>query len=164
MSPFWLVIYMYAKNGGGRPGPFYHVDDINVYLGRQREEWSQRLLLWCASYPRSWQEPGYEAMSVQTLRFKIFATRKKVIHFRTKNTHLKWVCSLGDHLPSTYYVKRWTKSSPSVLPTVSHQKQDGGKAMTISVCHWQAWFMLCPWVWLVLDDSNHYSVSLVSAC
>ena len=29
---------MYARNGGGRPGSFYHVDDINVYLGRQRGE------------------------------------------------------------------------------------------------------------------------------
>ena len=25
------------KNGGGRPGPFYHVNDINVYLSRQRK-------------------------------------------------------------------------------------------------------------------------------
>ena len=26
----------YAKNGGGRPGIFYHVNDISVYLGTQR--------------------------------------------------------------------------------------------------------------------------------
>ena len=25
-----------CKNGGGRPGPFYHVDDVSVYLDRQR--------------------------------------------------------------------------------------------------------------------------------
>ena len=25
-----------CKNGGGRPGPFYHVNDVSVYLGRQR--------------------------------------------------------------------------------------------------------------------------------
>ena len=24
------------KNRGGRPGPFYHVNDVSVYLGRQR--------------------------------------------------------------------------------------------------------------------------------
>ena len=28
----------YAKNGGGRPGIFYHVNDVSVYLGRQRGE------------------------------------------------------------------------------------------------------------------------------
>ena len=43
--PFDWLSTCTQKNGGGRPGPFYHVDDINVYLGRQREEWSQRLLL-----------------------------------------------------------------------------------------------------------------------
>ena len=26
----------FAKNGGGRPVIFYHVNDISVYLGRQR--------------------------------------------------------------------------------------------------------------------------------
>ena len=26
-----------CKNGGGRPGLFYHVNDVSVYLGRQRE-------------------------------------------------------------------------------------------------------------------------------
>ena len=25
-----------CKNGGGRPGIFYHVNDVSVYLGRQR--------------------------------------------------------------------------------------------------------------------------------
>ena len=25
-----------CKNGGGRPGSFYHVNDVSVYLGRQR--------------------------------------------------------------------------------------------------------------------------------
>ena len=25
------------KNGGGRPGPFYHVNDISLYLGRRGE-------------------------------------------------------------------------------------------------------------------------------
>ena len=24
------------QNGGGRAGPFYHVNDVSVYLGRQR--------------------------------------------------------------------------------------------------------------------------------
>ena len=26
----------YAKTGGGRPGPFYYVNNVSVYLGRQR--------------------------------------------------------------------------------------------------------------------------------
>ena len=28
-----LAVY---KNGGGRPGPVYHVNDVSVYLGRQK--------------------------------------------------------------------------------------------------------------------------------
>ena len=28
--------HLQYANGGGRPGPFYHVNDISVYLGRQR--------------------------------------------------------------------------------------------------------------------------------
>ena len=29
-----------TQNRGGRPGPFYHVNDVSVYLGRQGGEWS----------------------------------------------------------------------------------------------------------------------------
>ena len=35
-----FLITWVCKNGGGRPGPFYHMNDINVYLGRQRGEGS----------------------------------------------------------------------------------------------------------------------------
>ena len=31
---FWLLAV--CKNGGGRPGIFYHVNDVSVYLGRQK--------------------------------------------------------------------------------------------------------------------------------
>ena len=30
---FWSLAV--CKNGGGRPGPFYHVNDVSVYVGRQ---------------------------------------------------------------------------------------------------------------------------------
>ena len=30
-SQFWAV----CKNGEGRPGPFYHVNDVSVYQGKQ---------------------------------------------------------------------------------------------------------------------------------
>ena len=34
LSSFWsLAVY---KNGRGRPGPLYHMNDICVYLGRQK--------------------------------------------------------------------------------------------------------------------------------
>ena len=36
--PFLVACSM--QNGGGRPGPFYHVNDVSVYLGRQRGEGS----------------------------------------------------------------------------------------------------------------------------
>ena len=35
MSSFWSLTV--SKNGRGRLGPFYHMNDANVYLGRQRE-------------------------------------------------------------------------------------------------------------------------------
>ena len=37
-SSFWSLAV--CKNGGGRPSPFYHVNDVSVYLGRQRGEGS----------------------------------------------------------------------------------------------------------------------------
>ena len=46
-----LLMLAVCKNGGERPGPFYHVNEISVYLGRQR--WGgegssiQQTLLWC---------------------------------------------------------------------------------------------------------------------
>jgi len=35
---YWLQLCSLAvcKNRGGRPGPFYHMSDVSVYLGRQR--------------------------------------------------------------------------------------------------------------------------------
>ena len=30
-----LIACSMHKNGGERPGPFYHVNDVSVYLGRQ---------------------------------------------------------------------------------------------------------------------------------
>ena len=30
----------WRKKGDGRPGPFYHVNDVSVYLGRQKGEGS----------------------------------------------------------------------------------------------------------------------------
>ena len=38
--PSHCPVFDYAKNGEGRRGPFYYVNDINVYLGRQRGEGS----------------------------------------------------------------------------------------------------------------------------
>ena len=32
--PFFYCL-QYCKNRGGRPGPFYHVNDVSVCLGRQ---------------------------------------------------------------------------------------------------------------------------------
>ena len=38
-SPFnvvvcaWTIVVAVWKNGGGRPGPFYHMNDVSVYRG-----------------------------------------------------------------------------------------------------------------------------------
>ena len=37
-SSVWLLAV--CKNRGGRPGPFYHMNDVSVYLGRQLGEGS----------------------------------------------------------------------------------------------------------------------------
>ena len=46
------------QNGGRRPGPFHHVNDISVYLGRQRGEvfdWKNKLeALSCSSCSKHW--------------------------------------------------------------------------------------------------------------
>ena len=35
-----MTFHRVLRSGGGRPGPFYHVNDVSVYLGRQRGEGS----------------------------------------------------------------------------------------------------------------------------
>ena len=32
----FLIACSMQKNRGGRPGPFYHINDVSVYLGRQK--------------------------------------------------------------------------------------------------------------------------------
>ena len=36
LSTFQFLVLAVCKNGGGRPCPFYHVNNISIYLGRQR--------------------------------------------------------------------------------------------------------------------------------
>ena len=54
---FWSLAV--CKNGGGRPGPFYHVDDVSVYLGRQRgggvpHRKNELEALSCSFCPKRW--------------------------------------------------------------------------------------------------------------
>ena len=54
---FWSLAV--CKNGGGSPGPFYHVNDIGVYLGRQRwggvSNWKNELEAFSRSFcPKRW--------------------------------------------------------------------------------------------------------------
>ena len=50
---------MQKQRVGGRPGPFYHVNDVSVYQGRQRGEGSlikknKLEALSCSFYPKLW--------------------------------------------------------------------------------------------------------------
>ena len=38
--PVLIAFSMQKQRVGGRPGPFYHVNDVSVYLGRQRGQGS----------------------------------------------------------------------------------------------------------------------------
>jgi len=56
-SSFWSLAV--CKNGGGRPGTIYHVNDVSVYLGRQRgggvPRRKNKLEAWSCSFcPKRW--------------------------------------------------------------------------------------------------------------
>ena len=118
-----------CKNGGGRPGQFYHVNDISVYLGRQR----------------GGGVPG------RRTSFGAFSKRKT----REQNAYFR----PGTPPPSVYlgrhqliHMIKWTRPSPSVLPTASDQKLDDGKA-------WERGYLLSllPWhvQWQTSFRSTH---------
>ena len=49
----------YSKNRGERPGPFYHVNNVSIYLGRQRggrdpHQKNELEALSCRSCPKHW--------------------------------------------------------------------------------------------------------------
>ena len=118
-----------CKNGGGRPGQFYHVNDISVYLGRQR----------------GGGVPG------RRTSFGAFSKRKTL----EQNAYFR----PGTPPPSVYlgrhqliHMIKWTRPSPSVLPTATDQKLDDGKA-------WERGYLLSllPWhvQWQTSFRSTH---------
>ena len=50
LSTIQFLVLAVCKNRGGRPGPFYHMNDISVYLVGGGPQ-SQRILCTCSSFP-----------------------------------------------------------------------------------------------------------------
>ena len=91
----------------GRPGPFYHMNDVSVYLSRQKGgEWAWGLIL---------------KFVPQALEFWMFRKRKiSCSWFETKNSCMKCVLSVGD--PPTFclhtnviHMIKWMRPSPSIF-------------------------------------------------
>ena len=88
---FWS--FAVCKNGGGRPGPFYHMNDISVYLSRQRGE----------GVPHRKNELEADllvsAPSAGDVKRKVYCS-----WFKTKNVCTICVLSIWDssHPPSLY--------------------------------------------------------------
>ena len=85
-SSFWSLAV--CKNGGGRPSLFYHVNDISVYLGRQRGEGYVFFILnqerchfrlanvwnssaWGKNYKKRLQAPSYDRGPLPPLSTKV---------------------------------------------------------------------------------------------
>ena len=84
--PSHYPVFAAFKNREGRPGPFYHVNDVSVYLGRQRggdppsKEWACGLILW---------------FLLQLCEVWMFAKRKMYCSwFKTKKVYTKCVLSI----------------------------------------------------------------------
>ena len=65
-----------CKNGGGRPGPFYHMNDVSVYQGRQREgrvPWLKELI----SHMHSlfWTRSGICVFASRTFETPVFGAK-----------------------------------------------------------------------------------------
>ena len=117
-----LIAYSMQKQGGGRPGSFYHVNDISVYLGRQRgrrvpnQKNAFRAHTLCF-------EPGVVHFSFSNVRnSSVWGTNHKIsLQAHSFNG--------GSLPPSVYlYMIKLTKPSSPFLHTASDPKLDGGKA------------------------------------
>ena len=121
-----------CKNGGGRPGPFYHMNDINFYLGSQGVPKQKRL----------------GSQSLQCLSKCLDSERiqsgKLTTHCLRQRTCTKCVLSIGDPSPplstqvdiDVIHVIKWTRHSASVF---MHCKQSKCFFKDIKRYH----YMLC---------------------
>ena len=123
--PFFYTCSM--QSGGGKPGPCYLVNDVTVYLGRQR--WG--------GVPDQKNELEALSCSFCSIRFVSNVCEAKHVTpwFKTRNMCVKCVLSIRGPFPPVYlgdtdvvYVIKWTRPSPSILHTASNPKLDGGKA------------------------------------
>ena len=108
-SSFWLLPV--CKNGRGRPGPFYQVNDISVYLGRQRV--SAQRSAFCACVLRF--ESG--AVCFRFLNAWNFSSWDRNYKIRLHDLSFDW-----GPLPP---LSTWVGLPPSFLHTANDQKLDG---------------------------------------
>ena len=78
--------------GGGGAGPFYHVNDISVYLGRQRGE---------GSPVEETSLRPYLVVSVQSAGVSnVHKVKAYHFWFKTKNACTKCILSIGNPSPA----------------------------------------------------------------
>ena len=136
-----VMITCSMQNRGGRPGPFYHVNNISFYLGRQRGggvphrknelKASLRPYLVVSSCPKHW---SFECLWSKKLYRFWFKTNKRMHKMRSfdggslsLSPHFVYLGRHWCHSRDTKIIK-CTRPSPSVLYTASNQKLDSGKA------------------------------------
>ena len=101
---FWLLAV--CKNGWGRPGPFYHMNDISIYLGRQRGGGILKFL------PKHWsfERSQSEKCTAPCSRLRTHNYVKYIILIRDSSTPS--VC-YGRHW--CHSLDTWTRPSPSII-------------------------------------------------
>jgi len=85
-----------CKNEGGRPGPFYHMDDISVYLGRRVE----------GSPIKSWNMRPYLVVSVPSAGALNNREVKNIPLLAQNEESAKCIPSNRDPSPPSLYLGR----------------------------------------------------------
>ena len=150
-SSFWLLPV--CKNGRGRPGPFYQVNDISVYLGRQRV--SAQRSAFCACVLRF--ESG--AVCFRFLNAWNFSSWDRNYKIRLHDLSFDW-----GPLPP---LSTWVGLPPSFLHTASDQKLDGERPGNEAIrlqftCHPKfiiGWRLFCSnSIIIVTNELNHLNI------
>ena len=94
------------QNKGGRPDPFYHVNDVSVYLGRQRggvvPDWKNAFHTRSSFWTKNGTFCALQAFELEALscKFRMFAKWKMYCSwFKKKNACVKYFLSIGDPSP-----------------------------------------------------------------
>ena len=128
LSSFWSLAV--CKNGGVRPGPLYHANDLSVYLGRQSGgailNWKNELEAFSCSFcPKCWSFKRWTKMCLSWFNMKNVCV--KCVLFKTE-----WWEDLGMKLVWQALIQLVNRVL-ALGPTCTWEENAGFESLTCSI-------------------------------